>query len=50
MALSKKKRAASPTPSMTTVGISVIITDLTANLIKIFILEVAKPEPFYKSR
>jgi hypothetical protein len=50
MALLGKERAVSPTLSTTTVGISVIVTDLTANLAKVPILEVAKPEPFYGSR
>jgi hypothetical protein len=50
MALLEKKRAINPTPNTITVGISVTITDLTANLTKILILEVVKPEPFYKSR
>jgi hypothetical protein len=48
MAPSGKERAVSPTPNTTTVRISVIITDLTANISKAPILEVAKPEPFYK--
>jgi hypothetical protein len=50
MALSEKERAVSPTPSTTTVGTSVIIADLVTNLAKIPILEIAKPEPFYRSR
>jgi hypothetical protein len=50
MALLKKKKAVSPTPSMITVGISATVADLTANLAKVFILKVAKPEPFYRSR
>jgi hypothetical protein len=45
-----KERAVSPTPNTTTIGISVTVTDLTANIFKVPILEVAKPEPFYRSR
>jgi hypothetical protein len=50
MALLGKKRAVSPTLNTTTIGISVIVTDLTANLTKVLIPEVAKPEPIYGSR
>jgi hypothetical protein len=50
MALLGKERAVSPISSTTTIGTSVIVTDLTAGLAKVFILEVAKLEPFYKSR
>jgi hypothetical protein len=50
MAPSGKERAASPTPNTTTVGISITVTDLTANLAKVPILEIAKPELFYRSR
>jgi hypothetical protein len=50
MALLGKERAVSPTLSTTTVGISVTVADLTANLTKVSILEIAKPEPFYRSR
>jgi hypothetical protein len=50
MALLGKERAVSPTPSTTTVEISVTVADLTANLVKVFILEIVKPEPFYRSR
>jgi hypothetical protein len=50
MASLRKERAVSPTPSTTTVGISVTITDLTANLAKVPILKIIKPESFYKSR
>jgi hypothetical protein len=49
MALLGKERAVSPTPNTTTVGISIIVTDLTANLVKVPILKVVKPEPFYRS-
>jgi hypothetical protein len=45
-----KERAASPTPSTTTIGTSATVADLTAGLAKVPILEVAKPEPFYRSR
>jgi hypothetical protein len=50
MALLRKERAASPILNTTTVGISIIITDLIINLAKVPILEVVKPEPFYRSR
>jgi hypothetical protein len=50
MALSGKKRAISPTLSTTTVGISITVTDLTANLTKVLILKIVKPELFYRSR
>jgi hypothetical protein len=50
MALLGKERAVSPTLSTITVGISVTVIDLTANLAKIPILKVVKPEPFYRSR
>jgi hypothetical protein len=50
MALSGKERAVSPTPSTTTIRTSVTVADLTAGLAKVPIPEVAKPEPFYRSR
>jgi hypothetical protein len=50
MALLGKEKAVSPTPSTTTIRISVIVTDLIANISKAPVLEVAKPEPFYGSR
>jgi hypothetical protein len=50
MALLGKEKAVSPTPSTTTIRTSVIITDLTANIFKAPVSEVAKPEPFYGSR
>jgi hypothetical protein len=50
MALLGKKRAISPTFSTTTIRTSVTVINLTAGLAKIFILEVAKPEPFYRLR
>jgi hypothetical protein len=50
MALLRKERAVSPTPSTIIIRISVIVADLTANISKVPVLEVAKPEPFYKLR
>jgi hypothetical protein len=50
MALLGKERVMSPTLNIITVGISITVTDLTANLAKILILEIVKPEPFYRSR
>jgi hypothetical protein len=50
MALLRKERAVSFTPSTTIIGISVIVTDLIVNIFKVPIPEVAKPEPFYRSR
>jgi hypothetical protein len=50
MALLGKKRAISPTPNTIIIRTSVTVADLTANLIKVSILEVVKPEPFYRSR
>jgi hypothetical protein len=50
MALLGKERAVSPTPNTITIGISATITDLTANISKIPVPEVAKPEPFYGLR
>jgi hypothetical protein len=50
MALLGKERAVSPIPSTTTIGTSVIIADLTAGLAKVPVLEVVKPEPFYRLR
>jgi hypothetical protein len=50
MALLGKKRAVSPTPNTTTIGTLIIVINLIANLTKVPILEVAKPELFYKSR
>jgi hypothetical protein len=37
-------------PSTITIKTSVIVTDLIANLAKIPVLEIAKPELFYKLR
>jgi hypothetical protein len=48
MALLEKKRAASPIPNTTTIEISATVTDLIANIFKALILEMAKPEPFYR--
>jgi hypothetical protein len=48
MALLRKKKAVSPTPSTTIIRISVTVIDLTTNISKVPVLEVAKPEPFYK--
>jgi hypothetical protein len=48
MAPSGKKKAISPTPSTITIGISVTVTDLTANISKIPTPKIAKPEPFYR--
>jgi hypothetical protein len=45
-----KEKAVSPTPSTTIIRISVTVADLTANISKVPILEVAKPEPFYGLR
>jgi hypothetical protein len=50
MALSGKKRAASPILSTIIIRTSATVTDLIANISKIPILEMAKPEPFYGSR
>jgi hypothetical protein len=50
MALLGKERAASSIPSTITVGISAIVIDLIANISKVFVLEVVKPELFYGSR
>jgi hypothetical protein len=50
MALLGKERAVSPTPSTTTIGTSVTVADLIANISKVPTLEVAKPEPFYGLR
>jgi hypothetical protein len=50
MVLSGKERVISPTPSTITVGISVTVTDLIANLIKVSTPEIVKPESFYRSR
>jgi hypothetical protein len=50
MAPLRKERVINPTPSTTTIRISVTVTDLIANISKIPILEVAKPEPFYGLR
>jgi hypothetical protein len=50
MALLGKERAISFTPNTITVETSVIITDLITGLVKIPVSEVAKLEPFYKSR
>jgi hypothetical protein len=48
MALLRKERAISPIPNTTIIRISVTVTDLIVNIFKIPVLEVAKPEPFYK--
>jgi hypothetical protein len=50
MALLGKERAVSPIPSTTTIRTSATVTDLTANISKVLIPEVAKSEPFYKLR
>jgi hypothetical protein len=50
MALSGKKRAVSPTPSTTTIRISVTMADLITNISKAPVLEMAKSEPFYGLR
>jgi hypothetical protein len=50
MALLGKERAISPTPSTIIIGTSVTVTDLTANISKVPVPEVAKPEPFYGLR
>jgi hypothetical protein len=50
MALLGKERAVSSTPSTTIIRTSVTVADLIAGLVKVPILEVAKPEPFYRSR
>jgi hypothetical protein len=50
MAPSGKKRAVSPTPNTTIIRISVIVADLIINISKVLVLEVAKPESFYRSR
>jgi hypothetical protein len=50
MAPLDKERAASPTPSTITVGTSATVADLTANLAKALVLDVAKLEPFYGLR
>jgi hypothetical protein len=50
MALSGKERAVSFIPNTTTIRTSVTVADLIAGLTKVSILEVAKPESFYKSR
>jgi hypothetical protein len=50
MALLGKERVISPIPSTTIIRTSVTVTDLTAGLAKVSILEVAKPEPFYGLR
>jgi hypothetical protein len=50
MALLRKERAVNSTPSTTTIKTSVIVADLIAGLAKVSILEVVKPEPFYRSR
>jgi hypothetical protein len=50
MALLGKERAVSPIFSTIIIRTSVTIADLIAGLAKIFILKVAKPEPFYRSR
>jgi hypothetical protein len=48
MALLGKERVVSFIPSTTTIRISVTVADLIANIFKVFILKVAKPEAFYK--
>jgi hypothetical protein len=50
MALLRKKRAISPTPSTIIIRTSVTVTDLITNISKVPILELVKPEPFYKLR
>jgi hypothetical protein len=50
MALLGKERVISLTLNTITIGISVIVTDLIAGLVKIPTPEVAKPEPFYRLR
>jgi hypothetical protein len=50
MALLKKERAVSSILNTIIIGTSVIVADLIIGLIKVPILEVVKPEPFYKSR
>jgi hypothetical protein len=50
MALLRKERAVNPIPNTTTIGISIIVTDLIINISKIPISEMAKPEPFYRLR
>jgi hypothetical protein len=49
MAPAGKERAASPTPSTTTVGTLGTATQINT-LAKAPVPEVAKPEPFYESR
>jgi hypothetical protein len=48
MALLGKERVVSPTPSTTIIRISVTVTDLTTNISKAPVLEIVKPESFYK--
>jgi hypothetical protein len=48
MVLLGKERAVSPTPSTTIIRTSVTIADLIANISKVSIPEIAKPEPFYR--
>jgi hypothetical protein len=48
MALLGKERAISPTPSTIIIRTSATVADLTANISKVPVLEVAKPEPFYR--
>jgi hypothetical protein len=50
MAPSGKERAISPTLNTIIIGISVIVADLTTNISKAPIPEIAKPEPFYRLR
>jgi hypothetical protein len=50
MALLGKEKAVSPTPSTTTIRTSATVADLTANISKVPIPEVAKSEPFYRLR
>jgi hypothetical protein len=50
MVLLRKERVISPILSTTIIRTSVIIADLTANISKVFILEIAKPKPFYRLR
>jgi hypothetical protein len=50
MALVGKERAVSSTPSTTTIGTSVIVTDLITNIFKVSVPKIAKSEPFYGSR
>jgi hypothetical protein len=50
MVLVGKERAVNLILSTTIIRTSVTVIDLTANISKVPVLEVAKPEPFYGSR